>query len=267
MNFSRVGRKPLSIARTMRSLHRRLAERFYPIDGFRGVYGSFAEAGRTAPRIKPLGYDSANSASWYRNKLNGVTEEDYPALFWLRSAFEDSCSVFEIGGHVGVAFYGFARVLPYPSNLVWTICDVPTVVAAGEALARERGHDNLRFVTRPDQSEGADVFLAAGSLQYVESPDLAEMITMSRVRPRHVIVNKTPVYDGPAFTTLQNIGSAYCPYRVFNRHEFVQSLEVIGYVLVDTWHKDRAFRIPRHPEKSFNHYTGFYFRSSVNSPH
>ena len=262
MSLFQVRGKPVTAERIFRSLQRRVLDRLYPVNAFRGVYGSFAEAAQKAPRTKPLGYNVANSTDWYLAKLSSVQQEDYPALFWLRTAFEDSHSVFEIGGHIGVAYYGFAQVLTYPAELTWTICDVPTVAAAGVALARERGRNNVRFVTNPAQAEGADIALAAGALQYLDSPSLAETIASFRIRPVHVIINTTPVYDGPSFFTVQNIGSVYCPYHVFNRQEFVRSLVDIGYSLVATWQKERAFRIPRHPEKSFNHYTGFYFRSN-----
>lgn len=254
--------KPVTVARILQGLRWRLLDRLQPMNAFRGVYASFADAERAAPRIKPLGYDSADSASWYLSKLNGVAQEDYPVLYWLRTAFDDSHSVFEIGGHVGVAYYGFARILAYPPEIRWTICDVPTIVAAGEELARRRGQTNLRFVTNPAQTEGADIVLACGALQYIDAPHLAKTIASFRVRPKHVLVNTTPVYDGVAFITVQNIGSAYCPYRVFNRREFIRSMKDIGYSLVDTWQKERAFRIPRHPDKSFDHYSGFYFRSA-----
>lgn len=248
-------------ARIVRSLERRVRDRLHPIDAFRGVYESFADAGRAAPSLKPLGYDSAGSATWYRSKHTKVLLEDYPVLFWLRSAFEDARSVFEIGGHVGVAYYGFEQIVSYPRDLVWTICDVPAVAAAGEALALERGRTNLKFVTSQAQVSGADVVLACGALQYVDSPSLADTIASFRIRPQHVLVNTTPVYDGVSFVTLQNIGTAYCPYRVFNRAEFVRSLEALGYSLVDTWQKARTFRIPRHPDRVFDHYSGFYFRA------
>jgi putative methyltransferase (TIGR04325 family) len=213
-----------------------------------------------APTIKPLGYESAGSENWYRHKLESVSAEDYPVLFWLRSAFEDSRSIFEIGGHVGVAYYGFARVLQYPSGLTWTICDVPSVVASGQVLARRRGRTDLSFVTSPALVEGADIVLACGALQYVDSPSLAETIAGFRFRPKHVLINITPVYDGPAFVTVQNIGSAYCAYRVFNRQELLQSLQQLGYRVVDSWQKERSFRLPGYPERWFDHYSGFYLR-------
>lgn len=255
-----VGRLMQMVRRIWRDRRRRWYDKFQPMNQFRGVYKTFASAQQAAPTTKPLGYDCANSLNWYDDKHNEVRQEDYPILFWLRTAFEDSHSLFEIGGHVGVAYYGFANVLPYPLDLIWTICDVPTVAAAGEALARERARTNIRFVTAPTQVEGADIILAAGALQYVESPSLAETIAAFRIRPRHVLVNTTPVYDGPAFITLQNIGTVYCPYRAFNRAEFIASITAIGYVLVATWKKEREFRVPGHPDKSFDHYSGFYFR-------
>jgi putative methyltransferase (TIGR04325 family) len=248
-------------ARALRWLRWRAHERLQPMNACRGVYPSFSAAELAAPGIKPVGYDAANSSKWYLSKLTGVSQEDYPVLFWLRSAFDDGRSVFEIGGHVGVAYYSFASLLVYPPDLIWTICDVPSIAEAGEALALERGRTNLRFVTSPTQVEGADIVLAAGALQYIDSPDLAGAIASFRRRPRHVLINTTPVYDGAAFITLQNIGSAYCPYRVFNRGEFVRSMETAGYLLVDSWRKERAFSVPGHPDKSFDHYSGFYFRS------
>jgi hypothetical protein len=58
-----VNGKPVTIARVFRSLRRRLSDRVQPINAFRGVYGSFAEAERAAPRDKPLGYDAADASN------------------------------------------------------------------------------------------------------------------------------------------------------------------------------------------------------------
>lgn len=249
-------------SRILRSIRNRIDGRLNPVNSLRGVYASFAEAQAAAPKSKPLGYDAGDTIEWYRHKHEGVSLEDYPVLYWLRAAFESSESVFEIGGHLGVAYYGFSRILAYPGNLAWTICDVPTVKSAGEALARERGRTNLHFVTAPSQCEGADIVMAAGSLQYVESPTLAEAIASFRRRPRHVIVNNSPVYDGPEFVTIQDIGSCFCPYRIFNREALVSSVGRLGYELVDSWSKPRTLRIPGHPARSLDHYSGFYWRST-----
>lgn len=236
-------------------------DRYHPLNAYRGVYDSFGEAAQKVSNLKPVGYNDADSATWYEGKLSKVSLEDYPALFWLQSAFKDSRSVFEIGGHIGVAYYGFSTVLPYPSDLGWCICDVPSIAEAGRVLAQKREAANLSFVTHPRESEGADILLAFGSLQYIESPTLAETIAGFRVRPRHIIINVTPVYDGPSFYTVQNIGSAHCAYHIFNRRDLVRSLDELGYSLIDHWQKPRAFSVLNHPDKAFDHYSGFYFRA------
>jgi len=245
-----AGGKPITLKGVLRAAQRRVLDRVQPVNTFRGVYATFREAERAAPPTKPVGYDSADSADWYLKKLAGVQLEDYPVLYWLRSAFADSNSLLEIGGHIGVAYYGFSSVLQYPASLTWTILDVPSIAAAGEALARERGRTDVRFVTSLADTE-----------QYLDSPNISGTIAGLRVPPKHVLVNITPVYDGPAFVTLQNIGSVYCPYRIFNTRDFVSSLEGVGYELVDSWAKPRAFRVPSHPERSFDTYSGFYFRA------
>ena len=252
---------PLTPTRVVQALQRRMRDRLQPVNEVRGVYPTFAAAAAAAPRLKPLGYDSAAAGDWYADKQTGVQLEDYPVLYWLRNAFADSTSVFEVGGHVGVAYYGFSKVLDYPPGLAWTILDVPSVMAAGEALARERGATGLRFAHGGVTDErGADIVLAAGALQYLET-DIAAIISGFVHRPRHVLINLTPVYDGPAFVTVQNVSTVYCAYRVFNRQELVGSLESAGYRLVDSWAKPRRFRVPGHPDKSFDHYSGFYFRA------
>ncbi len=258
--------KALTVTRIFQALQVRVQDRLQPTNGVRGVYANFAEATAAAPRTKPLGYDAANAGSWYLDKLNGVQLEDYPVLFWLKRAFADSRSVFEIGGHVGVAYYGFSRVLEYPQDLTWTILDVPSVMEAGEALARERGQTNLHFAhSGLSAITGADIVLAAGSLQYIEA-NLATILSDCRQLPKHVLINVTPVYDGPGFTTIQNVGSVYCAYHIFNRQEFLDSLEAIGYRLVDSWAKPRSLRVPGHPDKALDHYSGFYFQAGTAIP-
>jgi putative methyltransferase (TIGR04325 family) len=229
-------------------------------NAYSGVYKDFAAAARSVPRNKPLGYDQPGVASRYLERLNGPLHDDYPALFWMGRALQDTRSVFEIGGHVGLAFYGFERYLGYPAGLNWTILDIPSVAAEGRRLARERERAELSFITEFAEIGGAETLLAAGSLQYIESPDLSETIKRLSPKPKHIIINKTPVWDGPGFVTLQNLGCSWVPYQVRNRKEFVDAIAAQGYKLVDTWRKDRRFRILWHPDKAFNHYAGFCFQ-------
>jgi putative methyltransferase (TIGR04325 family) len=255
--------KALTLTRIFQALQVRVQDRLQPINEVRGVYENFVEAAAAAPRTKPLGYDAANAENWYFNKLTGVQLEDYPVIYWLKNAFADSRSVLEIGGHVGVAYYGFSRVIEYPRDLIWTILDVPTVMEAGEALARKRGQTNLQFAHGGlDSIKGADIVVAVGTLQYLEA-NLATILGTFQQQPKHLLISETPVYDGPKFTTIQNLGSAYCAYQIFNRQEFLSSFETIGYRLVDSWVKPRCLRVPGHPDKTLDHYSGFYFRAET----
>lgn len=257
--------KALTAHRIFQALLVRVQDRIQPKNTVRGVYSSFEEAVAAAPATKATGYEAAKAENWYFDKLTKVQLDDYPVIYWLKNAFADSNTVFEIGGHVGVAYYGFSQVLEYPRDLSWTILDVPSVMKAGEALAREKdpthhlhfAHDGLNAV------KGADIVVSVGALQYLET-NLSSILSNFQQRPKHVIINVTPVYDGPQFVTIQNLGSVYCPYRIFNRRDLVDSLESMGYRLVDSWANPRHFDVPRHPDKTFEHYSGFYFQSEDN---
>jgi putative methyltransferase (TIGR04325 family) len=227
---------------------------------FRGVYASFAEAEQSAPRTKPIGYDHPGPAAMYRERLGRVYPSCYPVLYWLQTLMPATRRVFDFGGHVGVHFHAYRKYLAYPPGLRWTVCDVASVVRAGEELARERPSSGLEFTTRFEAADGADVFLASGSLQYVETP-LPERLSALASPPQHLILNLFPLHEERSFVTLQNIGSAFCPYAIFRRSELVLAIRDAGYELVDAWlNPEKACPIPAHPEHSVHAYSGFYFR-------
>lgn len=243
----------------LRNLYRRAVDAAHRGGTYRGQYRNFEEAAKDVPRIKPVGYDHAELATWYRHKLDGIGDDDYPALYWLSQAFQDARSVFEVGGHVGVAYHGFARYMEFPQELQWQILEVPAIAEAGRRLAAELSCTNLRFVTSCRESRGADVFFAAGSLQYIESPTVSEMLAGFETKPSYIIINKTPVWEGETFVTLQSIGFSCCPYLIRNRDGFVREIEDQGYQLRDSWRKVRSLAVRFRPGKRLGHYSGFYF--------
>ncbi|GJG89226.1 hypothetical protein tb265_44070 [Gemmatimonadetes bacterium T265] len=225
-----------------------------------GMYDSFAEAARAAPAGAALGYDNTAAAVLYRDRLDDVFPKDYPALFWLREAIAGAASVFDLGGHVGLSYYAFRRYLAYPPGLRWVVCDVPAVTAVGAALAGECGADALAFTTDPEEAAGADVLFAAGSLQYIERP-MSELLAGMAERPRHVIINQMPTHPGREFVTLQNIGVAFCPYRVGRADAVPEALGRLGYELVDAWEDpSRRTGVPYRPDASPVAYSGYYLR-------
>lgn len=229
------------------------------LNGFRGIFASFDEAAASAPPGRAVGYDNPQAAALYRELLERPRHEDYPALFWLERALATGRTVLEIGGHVGVAYYGFERHLSKPQALEWTILDTPAVAEAGRRLAGERGRQNLRFVTDfAEAPQRVDVLFAAGSLQYLPGPLLPERVRGMARAPRHILINNTPVTDGEGFVTLQDIALGYCPYRVHSRADLIEPLLSLGYELKDSWQKERSLVVPGHPERTLSHYSGFY---------
>src|SRR5436305_1048893 len=105
----------------------------------RGVFATYAECAAAAPESRPLGYDNDDAAAMYRDRLDKVYPGDYPMIHWLGRAFESgSRRVFDLGGHVGIAYYAYRRYLDYPASLSWQVHDVAAVMASGRRLAGER---------------------------------------------------------------------------------------------------------------------------------
>ncbi|MDQ2899557.1 MAG: TIGR04325 family methyltransferase [Acidobacteriota bacterium] len=227
---------------------------------FRGVYGSFGEAIRAAPKNLPIGYDNTDAATFLIQDDWKVLPSDYPVMFWLARALPESMSVFDFGGYVGISYYSYKKYLNYLENLRWQVYDVPAVTRAGEELAARNQPSGLRFTNAFEDASDADILLACGSLQFVETP-LSEKLVGLRQKPKHILLNKLPLYRGKTFVTLQNMGPAVCPYYVFNDEEFIGSIRDSGYDLVDRWENPEfGARIPFHPENSVERFSGLYFR-------
>jgi len=227
-----------------------------------GMYPSYAEASADAPATMANSYDVDAAATMYRGQFERVRSCDYPALHWLfRLVGEGTREVFDLGGHMGQAYYGFRRYVDYPPDLRWRVHDVPAVMQAGRQWARE--HDDLgglRFVDAPAAADGCDLLITTGALQYLEY-SLPELLRgLARV-PARVIVNLVPMHPRQGYFTLQNLGIAVCPYRVMCLPEFVDEMAALGYSLADRWElEERHIRVPFEPAASIDAYHGMYFR-------
>jgi putative methyltransferase (TIGR04325 family) len=226
----------------------------------RGIYRTFQEAQAAIDPLRRVGYDNPQSSTLYHGRLDLVKPSDYAIFYWLGPLLAGARSVFDFGGNVGWSYYAFQKYLAYPPRLRWVICDVPAVVDAGRALASQREAPHLRFTTQFREADRSDVLFTSGTLQYVEQ-DLAALLGALDNKPPHVLINRVPFSDRPTYFTVQDIGTACCPYKVSNQAEFVTSLQRLGYALVDTWRcPESACRVLFRPMRSVRHYTGMYFR-------
>lgn len=253
----------------LRVLHERIYEREFGkvvpwARRFRGVYANFDEAIRAAPATKPVGYNNPGAAAFMRASRE-LSISDYPVLFWLQKALQDSPTLLDIGGYVGICYYTYRHYLDYPEDLEWVIQDVPAVVDVGIEIARNQDSRGLAFTRQITSELTSQTVLAAGSLQFIEK-SFPELLLQMGSLPTHLIVTQTPLTKLPDFVTLQDLGPAVCPYRIFNRTKFIESTEALGYKLMDSWdNNELSCHIPLHPERSVQSYSGLYFRAADDS--
>lgn len=227
-----------------------------------GIFQTYEAAKAAAPPAFPSTYDFADAGKMYHDQHDKIRVSDYPLVYWLQRLLDQGeRRIFDLGGHIGVSYYGFGRYLKYPTDMRWQVHDVPAVMEAGRQWAAE--HDpgkSLHFAASRDEAEGSDVLMTSGALQYLEYT-LPDMLATLRSKPRHVLVNLVPMHPTRSYFTLQNIGKAVLPYRVMAVPEFIAAMEALGYVKQDEWHSaERHLRVPFEPAYDVEDYSGFHFR-------
>jgi putative methyltransferase (TIGR04325 family) len=228
---------------------------------YRGVFATFEEAQKSAPPSKPIGYDNQAAADLYVERTRRVYASDYPAMLWLEKLFQSGAkTVFEFGGHIGVAYYAYRKYVTYPPGLKWCVHDVPAVVARGRELAAKMDtHRALSFADSYRECEGFDVYFSAGALQY-HPKTLAEMLSELRTLPRYVLLNLIPLHPSATFYTVQSMMTSYSPYRISQYGKYMEDLVKLGYTQRDVWENpDKRCEIAFDKEHSIDRYYGCVF--------
>lgn len=228
---------------------------------FRGVYESFRQAEAAASRAARIGYDHGDLARQYRAQLYlDLDSSEYALLYHLDRMLTDRCTVLDFGGNVGVHYLRFRKYLDL-DKVKWIVCDVPEITRVGRAACA--GASNVAFINDIDELDKTriDVFLASDCLQYVESQDqLLPRLIEQGARPRHILIDQLPLYEGPRFVTLQNGGLVRYPQYVFNRRQYLTAIAGLGYELVDSWDcRNFSCIVPFHRDKTVRKYTGLCF--------
>ncbi|HEV2275802.1 MAG TPA: methyltransferase, TIGR04325 family, partial [Acidobacteriaceae bacterium] len=186
---------------------------------------------------------------------------DYPILLHLRELLRPGGRLVDFGGNIGMAYYTARKYYRIPSPLEWVVCDVPKVIEAAKTVAaREADAESpLKFTTDLRDAGRCDIFFSSGTLQFIERPLPALLQELPQL-PSSVLINRIPVWDRQALATIHDIGFCFAPYQVFNRQRFLESMQAIGYRLVDTWScPESTFSIRFRPYLRLNAYQGFYF--------
>jgi len=226
---------------------------------YRGVFSSFGEAERAIPKGRPEGFNLDAVPDFFIGKQFLFNPQDYPVLLWLTQAFEPGSAVFDLGGGFGQCYYKYQELVRFPEGLRWVVCDVESFLSPAREFASQRNATNLSFTTDRSAAEDCSVYLTNGALQYIE-PDLAEILGRLSSRPRHVLVNRVPWYDGEPYYTVQSSKHSFVAHKVSNAAQFIRDMEALGYRTVDQWSLPRSLHIPFHPERFVPSFRGFYFQ-------
>lgn len=247
----------LSLIRHLRQ--RRLTAPLYrALVGHHQVFASLHEASAAVAPYANQGHHNPANAELHLNLSQTARPSDYPALFHLRALLPALHRVFDLGGNVGNLFYCYSKYLELPQELEWQVHDLPSNLLRGAALAKECHAHRLRFSETWMDASGADLLLASGSLHYFEHP-LPEMVAELPVRPRHILINRTPLTDGPPVAAVQEAGAFRVACMLYNRQTLIRDFKRLGYEMVDRWQvPELSLDIPGYPEHSVRAYSGFF---------
>ena len=224
-----------------------------------GSFDSYESALAAVPPSRRAGWDNEVAAKFWVDSIAPVSASTYPVLFWLRTVLQKNSSVVDLGGSIGLTYYGYRRYAEFPEGLRWTVVEVPKIAQQGRVVAERENARALQFCHDLTETPPCDVFLCAGALQYLREP-VEELLQRLKSRPRFIILNKLPITSAGESWTLQNYGPAVAPMRLFNRESFVAAFAAAGYRLVDRWDVENLdCLIPFYPERFVRTFTGFTF--------
>ena len=268
MSLASIARTALCETRLGDALRLIGAERLYRAYALRrrnpgslqaGVFASLAAAKAAIPAGRLEGWDHEETSEYWLERDLPDQSAGYPIYFWLREVLRPGDAVVDWGGSIGITYWNYKRRTPLPDGLSWTVVEVPAIAAQGVRYAGAKGWRDLHFVSELEPITRADVFITAGAIQYMDS-SIPGLFDRLKVRPKHILINKLPLTTRPDYWTLQNLGLAVMPYRVFNDRAFIAYFESNGYRLRERWTiTDIPCRIPFYSRYFVPVKAGLYF--------
>jgi len=224
-----------------------------------GIYATYAAALADIPPSRLAGWDHEDSSTLWVGQIDPVKLSTYPVFFWLHRLFQDGMKLVDVGGSIGLTYYGYRRYAGMPSGTAWTVVEVPKICEQGVKTAAQEGAADLHFVSDLSDAGACNILLSAGALQFMEH-SLPGLLEAFAVKPRYVLLNKLPVTTAEECWTLQNYGPAVTPHRLFNEGRFLGYFAAHGYHLRDRWEvQDLDCLIPFHPDRFIGKFSGFLF--------
>ncbi|MGH6793798.1 MAG: methyltransferase, TIGR04325 family [Methylocella sp.] len=228
--------------------------------GYHRVFNSLSEAAAAARPYAEGGFEHPDYAKLHMSLAELPRPSDYAALFHMRGLKLDRAKIFDFGGSTGNLFYLYDRYLDLPPDCTWQVFDLPAWVETGQNIAANRGEKRLRFTRKWEDAAGVELLIASGSLHSFDTP-LSQMVAGLAEKPSHILINRTPLIDGPTKATVQDGGVVRVACVLYNRTELIAGFEAIGYEMVDQWEAaELSLVVIGKPEFSAASYSGLYFR-------
>ena len=93
------------------------------------------------------------------------------------------------------------------------------------------------------------------------------MVARLPEKPSYILINRTPLIDGPTKATVQDGATHRVGCVLYNRTELVRAFEAIGYEVVDSWKAwELSLKLVGKPESSALPYSGFFLRLKEQVP-
>ena len=129
-----------------------------------------------------------------------------------------------------------------------------------ELLGRHRG-TRLQFSDDAHGAANHDVLLISGALHYFDF-SLSEYLADLHERPRHVLVNRTPLVNAPDAATIQYTHGIMVACKLLNRADLIAGMSKLGYECADSWSAPEfSIKLPYDPGYWVKEYSGLYFRA------
>ena len=177
---------------------------------------------------------------YQRFPSNKIPHYDYPLLFHyknLSDKIKRHLIVNDFGGSFGQHYNAVSRFIP-DTLLEWNIYEEDSIINDLKFLHSKTVDQNmLNFYSINDEFKKCDLVYTSGSLQYLDIDSPLELLSKIKEKPMFVIFNQIPLdqYIDSNYYTLQNIFNQIVVNTIFSRENFVNEMNLFGYILVDQW--------------------------------
>ena len=226
--------------------------------GYRSSFRTLREAERAVKPYARGGHENSANMTLHLELNRVARPSDYAAFYYLRNRVTAIGKIFDLGGNVGNLYYCYKEYLPTREDLIWSVYDLPETLSHGKILADRKNARNLQFTDDLRRAAEADLFIASGSLHYFDKslPDLLEDIG---ARPKYILINRTPLTEGPEFAVVQDAGHIRVACMLYNRSKLIDNLARLGYGLLGEWQAAELWLpVLDRPSSTIRAYTGLW---------